>query len=122
MKKIVYYWSPCLTKVGTVKSTLNSAIALSKYNANFDVRIINVFGEWTEYSKILRENSIKLVNLFFDYKKFLPKYGFFKSRFSYLLIIFFSFIPLIKLLKKEKPDYLIAHLITSLPLILFNIF
>ena len=29
--KTVFYWSPCLSKVGTVKSTLNSALALSKY-------------------------------------------------------------------------------------------
>ena len=27
--KTVFYWSPCLSKVGTVKSTLNSALALS---------------------------------------------------------------------------------------------
>ena len=29
MKKTIYYWSPCLDKVGTVKSTLNSAIAVA---------------------------------------------------------------------------------------------
>ena len=31
MKKSIYYWSPCLGPIGTVKSTLNSAIATSTY-------------------------------------------------------------------------------------------
>jgi glycosyltransferase involved in cell wall biosynthesis len=33
-----------------------------------------------------------------------------------------SILPLYKLLKKDKPDYIIAHLITSLPIFLFKIF
>ena len=44
MKKSVYYWSPCLTNVGTVKSTLNSSIALAKYNSDYEVTLLNVFG------------------------------------------------------------------------------
>ncbi len=122
MKKTVYYWSPCLTKVGTVKSTLNSAIALAKFNSNFEVRIINVFGEWTQYEEYLKKNNVKIKNLIFDYQKILPKYGFLQSRISYLVIIVISFFPLLMLLKKNKPDYLIIHLITSLPLILYNFF
>ena len=102
MKKTVYYWSPCLTAVGTVKSTLNSAIALAKFNSNFDVRVINVFGEWTEYEKYLKDKNVKIENLTFNYYKFLPKYGFIKSRISYLIIIFLSFFPLLILLKKKK--------------------
>ena len=42
--KVIYYWSPCLTPVGTVKSTINSAVALSKYNKDYQVKILNVFG------------------------------------------------------------------------------
>lgn len=122
MKKIIYYWSPCLTKVGTVKSTLNSALALAKYNSNYDVRILNVFGEWNIYDAYLKERGVKLENLTFSYNNILPKYGFIQSRLSYCIIFFLSFIPLIRLLKKKKPDYLIAHLITSLPLILYNLF
>ena len=122
MKKTVYYWSPCLTHVGTIKSTLNSSIALSKYNIDYEVILLNVFGEWTEYKKYLNDNGIKVVNLSFNFKKFLPKYGYFQSRFSYILIFLISFIPLYILLKKNKPDFLITHLITSLPLLLFNLF
>ena len=32
MKKNIFYWSPCLNPVGTLKSTLNSALSLKKYN------------------------------------------------------------------------------------------
>ena len=122
MKKSVVYWSPCLDKVGTVKSTLNSAISLAKYSKDYDVTIINVFGEWSSYYKYLEQNNVKLQNLTFDYYNLLPKKGFLKSRLSYIIIFLISFIPLLLLIKKIKPDYLIIHLITSLPLFLLNFF
>ena len=122
MKKTIYYWSPCLNKVGTVKSTLNSAIAVSKFSKNYNAKVINVFGEWEDYKEIFLKYNIETIDLNFNYYKFLPKKGFLNSRFSYLIIILLSIIPLFSLLKKNKPDILIAHLITSLPLILFNIF
>ena len=121
MKKSVYYWSPFISKVGTVKSTLNSACSLAKYSQNYDVRIINVFGEWSEYQNKIEENGVKLENLTFNYSSILPYKGFLKSRFTYILIILISIIPLAILLIKKKPDYFIAHLITSLPLVLFNL-
>ena len=122
MKKTVYYWSPCLTNVGTVKSTINSSISLAKYNSEFEVILINVFGEWSSYENYLKKKGVKIKNLTFNFSKILPKYGFIQSRFSYLLICFISFIPLFLLLKKNRPDFIIVHLITSLPLILFNFF
>ena len=100
MKKSIYYWAPCLDRVGTEKSAKNSAIAVAKYSKEYDVRFINL--------------GINLYNI-------LPKKGFIFSRISYLIIIFLSFIPLIILLKKNKPDFLIVHLITSLPIFLFKI-
>ena len=36
----------------TMKSTLNSAISLAKYSENYDVTILNVFGEWTKFEDI----------------------------------------------------------------------
>jgi len=122
MKKKIFYWSPCLNPVGTVISTLNSAISLSKYDKNNDVKLINVCGEWDQYRKLLNENSIDLIDLNFKYFKILPKRGFFGSRFSYLVIFLLSFFPLYFLLKKEQPSKIILHLITSLPLTLLNLF
>ena len=59
MKKTVYYWSPCLTNVGTVKSTINSSISLAKYNSEFEVILINVFGEWSPYEDYLKKKRCK---------------------------------------------------------------
>ncbi len=118
MKKI-YYWSPCLEKVGTYKSTINSAISLAKYSDNTSlIKIINVCGEWDNERKKFNENNIELIDLNFKYFKYLPKNGFFKSRISYFIIILFSILPLVKLLNKDKPEILMIHLITSLPLFL----
>ncbi len=122
MKKKIFYWSPCLNPVGTVKSTINSATSLSKYSKEYKVYVINACGEWDEHSKLLEKNSIKIIKLNFSYFKFLPKRGYLSSRFSYLVIYLFSFFPLLALLKKEKPNVIILHLITSLPLTLLSLF
>ena len=122
MKNKIFYWSPCLNPVGTVISTLNSAIALSKYDKEYQVFIINACGEWDEYIEDINSNSISLINLNFKYFNYLPKTGYVGSRFSYFLIYLFSFFPLLFLLKKHKPKILISHLITSLPLTLLNNF
>ena len=122
MKKI-YYWSPCLDLVGTVNSTINSAIALKRYSKeNYNIKIINCCGEWDNKKELLIKENIELKNFYFKYFNFLPKKGFIQSRFSSLVIIILSFVPLLRLLKKEKPDFIIIHLITSLPLILLNMF
>ena len=115
MKK--YFWSPHIDpQVATKKSVLNSLNSLAKFDKKFNNILINVFGEWDEYKSdvIDKKNLIsnrKLIN-----KKFK---GFFYSRLLYFLIFFFSYFPLKKIIKKDKPDYLIVHLITSIPLLMF---
>ena len=119
MKKKIFYWSPYLVNVGTVKSSLNSAIALLKYSKSTrEVSLVNVCGEWDNYKEEIIKNNINLIKLNFSYFKYLPKHGFLKSRLSYMVIFIFSFFPLIKLLYRQKPDYVIVHLITSLPLLI----
>ena len=107
MKKNIFYWSPCLNPVGTIKSTINSATSLKKFNSNYDVSIINVCGEWDDYKETLNKNSINLIDLSFKYYKILPKRGFLGSRISYILIFILSFFPLILMLKKRKPNKII---------------
>ena len=121
--KSVYYWSPFLTHVATISAVIESAKSLKKYSKKYDPVIIDACGEFESYKKNLTENQIKTINLTsFKYFKFLPKKGFFKSRFSYILIFLFSFIPLYKVIKKKNPDYFICHLITSLPMLLAKLF
>jgi len=115
----IFYWAPCIGKVGTIKAVINSADILEKYSKNsIQTKIIDAVGEWKEYEK--KDRYISLSEIKFH--KYLPKGGFFNSRLSYLIIFFFSFIPLLNLIKKEKPDFLIAQLITSLPIFLNYIF
>ncbi len=123
MKKI-FYWSPCLNRVGTLYSTINSAISIKNYSKeNFEPIIINSCGEWDDHIKIIKEHKIKIISFYkLNFFKYLPKKGIIGSRFSYLVIFFFSFLPLLRLTFKNSNDILIAHLITSLPLSLASIF
>ena len=122
MKKKIFYWSPCLNPVGTIKSTINSAASLSKYSEEYEVSIINACGEWDNYSNLLNKYSINIIKLNLNYFRFLPKKGYLSSRFSYLIIYLLSFFSLYKLLRKEQPNIIILHLITSLPLTLLSLF
>ena len=88
----------------------------------YDVSLINACGEWDSYTDQIEKNSVNLINLQFKYFKYLPKTGFIGSRISYIIIFVISFFPLLFLLKKEKPQLIILHLITSLPLTLLNLF
>ena len=120
--KNIYYWSPCLTKVGTYKSTINSAISLSKYSNNqYSVKIINSCGEWDSEKELFDYHNIELINLGFNYFRLLPKTGFLQSRFSYVIIFILSFFPLIKLILKEKPHFIFIHLLTILPIFINNL-
>ena len=91
MKKNIYYWSPCLNKVGTVKATANSINSLLRYSKDYNVRVIDVFGEWHEYKKEFKNKDIETINLTFNYYKYLPKTGYVSSRISYIIIILISF-------------------------------
>ena len=80
--------------------------------------MINSIGEWNNYEKeinpqinIINLSKIKLMN-------YLPKDSFFKSRISYLIIFFWNFFKLLKIVNEKTPNYLIIHLMTSLPIFL----
>ena len=117
MKKIkVIYWSPFISKIATVKAVLDSAISLKKYsNDLFKPEILNVFGEFNDYKKknLFIRDLIKI-----SISNFLSDKGYVSSRLLFIIIAIYFFIPLLNFLKKEKPDYLIIHLITIVPLLI----
>ena len=122
-KKTVCYWSPHISNVATVKAVINSALSVNRYsNQRFESLILDVFGEWK--SNINNETY----NLKFHILNYFPKLfkfsseGFIKSRLKYIIIFFLSFRSLKKFLIREKPEFLIIHLITSLPLLLNYIY
>ena len=116
----IYYWSPHISHVATVSAVLGSIKSIQKFaNSKFQCVLIDAIGEWNDYSKEIENHNIKIKKIYKNevYSK-LPRFGFIKSRIAYLIIFFSSFISLKKLLKKDQPNFLIIHLITSLPIIL----
>ena len=118
MIKKVFYWSPHINQqIATVKAVVNSAFSLAKYDKNYEPIILNVFGEWNPLKNLLNEKSLNLKNLI-NLNIKLPINGFIKSRIFYIFLSLIILIPLYKFLKKEKPEYLIIHLITVPVLVL----
>ncbi len=121
--KKIFYWSPSLVSIATNDAVINSAYSLSRYDESYKTYILNFFGEFERFKeKILKKNIKTLDHFNKSFFKLLPKHGKINSRFSFIIIFLMSFFPLKQILKKEQPDYLIVHLITSLPLILLLFF
>ena len=116
----IFYWSPFTSHVATIKAVINSAYALKK-NYKKKTFIINSFGEWDIYKKEIKSKEINLINNTIKFKT-VNSYGYVNSRIFFVRIFINSFLFLKNILKQKKPNYLIIHLITSLPLILFLIF
>ena len=116
----IYYWSPFTSHVATIKAVINSAYGLKKLFL-YDTYIINSFGEWNNYKKEIKSKKINIIN---NNKKGNIKnvQGFFLSRIEFIKIFIYSFFFLKNILIKNKPKYLVIHLITSLPLVLFLFF
>ena len=117
----ILIWAPFINKVGTTTNVINSISSIKKYSKKnqYSIDLVNVFGEWNGYEfNDIEVNKIKLIENNFILKS--KKNGFLRSRFFSLLIFLNSIIPLFKLLKKNNYDFLIVHLITSLPIFLMN--
>jgi glycosyltransferase involved in cell wall biosynthesis len=119
----IFYWSPSLVKIATNQAVIQSASAINKYDRNLKPTIINFFGEFQDYENEISKNKINILN-FYNKKIFniLPRHGFFQSRISFIIIFILGILPLHNLIKKMKPEFLIIHLITSLPLFLVFFF
>jgi len=114
----IFYWAPFNSRTGVVDKVLNSIQAIKKYgNSNINITLLNATGEWNDSTNKLKLINVNILNLLnFNLKLISDKRGFFWSRFYYFLIFILCFLPLFKVLKKEKPNYLFCQLVTSLPL------
>jgi len=111
--KKIFFWSPMLGNVGTIKATTNSAEAVSCYS-EYEVFLLNVFGEFNFYKN--NQKNIKILDIF-SFLNFLPSTGLF----SKLCIYFFSILSMplvIYYVYKLKPKIIISNLVGYLPLIL----
>jgi glycosyltransferase involved in cell wall biosynthesis len=116
----IFYWSPFSSNIATIHAVLNSAKSLKKYGKIYEPTIINVNGEWDHYKKnldlsFIDLNKNKINNL-------IENRGYFSSRLISILTFFQSFLKLKNLLKEKKPKYLIIHLITFVPILIFLFF
>ena len=116
----ILIWAPFLQKVGTTTNVEGLINSLTKYSKNYQIDLINVFGEWDDY-KFESENVKKISLLKLNFIKENKKRGFIRSRLYTIIIILASFVPLIRLLKKKNYDFIFAHLITSLPILLVGL-
>jgi len=63
MKKI-FYWSPHLSNVATIKNVINSAKSLKRFNdKEYEISIIDTFGEWKDKKDILNQYKISVLKL-----------------------------------------------------------
>ena len=120
----LYYWSPFISNIATEKAVVNSIKSVKKFSKEkINPYLLDIIGEWDMQKKNLTNDNIKIIDLLnFKLLKYLPKYGFLRSRFSYIVVFFFSIFKLHKILKKDKPEYLMIHLMTFIPLLLLLFF
>ena len=88
MKKI-FYWSPHLSNVATIKNVINSAKSLKMFSKkDYEVSIIDAIGEWKDKKSNLNKFNVNVLSLSnFDLGNFLPITGVFKSRIFSLIIL-----------------------------------
>ena len=60
--KNIFVWSPFTSKIGTINNVINSSYSLVKFSKfkNFNVKLINVFGEWNNFSSEIEKKISKL--------------------------------------------------------------
>lgn len=113
----LFFWSPHIDpQIATVKSVYNSINSLSKHKIKAKITLLNVFGEWDNFNF----TNIDIIRLLTKRNIIKKKFkGFIKSRLLYIRILLLSYFPLKKLIKNENPKFLIIHLLTVIPILLF---
>ncbi|MBK57195.1 MAG: hypothetical protein CMC84_07930 [Flavobacteriaceae bacterium] len=120
MKKKIYYWSPFVGRIATIRSVLNSMIGLKRYRGiNYNINLINCYGEWNNFRSRLKREKINVLDLQKQFSFDTDLYGFFFSRLIYFFTLIISYKKFKALLIKDKPDFLIVHLLTFIPFILY---
>ena len=120
----LYYWSPFFSNIATEKAVINSIYSINKYSKEtIKPYLLEVIGEWKNQTNVIKKKNIVVKKFYnFDLINYLPKFGYIQSRFSYIVVFLFSIIKLHTILKKEKPDFLVIHLMTFIPLFLLFLF
>ena len=108
MKKIIFFWSPMLSHVGTISAVQSMAESLQQYG-NYQIYLINVLGEFKNF----HHSKINKINIF-SFLNILPKTGLF-SKISIYILTFLSIPFLIFWIVKKKPYLIISNLVGYVP-------
>ena len=117
----VFYWCPYLSNVATINNVINSAISLAKYDKKYQIFLLETIGEWQFAETKLMTNNVQIEKLTKTIFKS-HKVGFIKSRIYSIYLFIINFYPLIRILKSKQPNFIIIHLLTSLPLLILYFF
>ena len=64
MKKKIYYWSPFLGRVATIRSVINSMIGLKRnYGKHYEINLVNCYGEWNSFRSRFKQERINTLDL-----------------------------------------------------------
>ena len=95
-------------------------IGLKRYGGKYyKINLINCYGEWNDFRSRLKKDNINILDL---QKKLILKLictDFSFSRFIYFFTLIVSYNKLKNLLIKNQPSFLIVHLLTYIPFILY---
>ena len=95
-------------------------IGLKHYIGNqYKINLINCYGEWNTFKYYLKRKKIDIIDLQKKISININLHGFLLSRIIYFLTLVISYKKLKDLLIKNKPDFLIVHLLTYIPFIMY---
>ncbi len=120
MKKKIYYWSPFLGRVATIRSVINSMIGLKRnYGKHYEINLVNCYGEWNSFRSRFKQERINTLDLQKRFNFNINLHGFFFSRLIYFFTFIISYKKLKNLLVKNQPNFLIVHLLTFIPFAIY---
>jgi len=113
MPKKILYWGPYTGHVGTIKAQVNSAYAMHFFGGH-DVSLIRAHSEFKGMDKDLSLKGINLLDL--GLSKYFP--GLENSRIfarrPYMLVsALVGFFPLVRCIRRERPDFLVLNLLVA---------
>jgi len=110
-KKKILYWGPYAGHVGTIKAQINSAYAMSHYGAH-DVFLVRAHSEFKGMEEELSQKGLRIESLGLDrYFPGLEKSTLLARRPYMFMAAFIGFIPLIRLIRRERPDVIVLNLL-----------
>jgi len=120
MKKVetksIFFWSPMLSNVGTIKAVIGMANSLDKFS-KYKIYILDILGEFSIFNDLGRINFLRFIKI----NNIFPNTG----KLAKFAIAFFSILAIPFLIRKiiiYKPRYIITSLIGFVPIIIKFIF